>query len=126
MPPEDWVRTRVFSWMTSLLHFNKLIQVPFVLLHLLYGLSYRSLLEAFMVPNETPILEEIYQFFQDKAKAIAQGDVEFCRSETWLNIWWPADELIMIRLCTEHRLEAFYAEAQQILEQLLQAHGVTG
>ena len=124
MPRPDWVKTRVFGWMTSLLHFDKLLQIPLVLMNHLYGVSYRDLLERFCVGDLPPVLDELRQFFTDKALAIGAGDVEFCRSEQWLNIWWPADELAMIRLCSENRLDDFYAEAQQLLEQMLQEQGV--
>ena len=33
MPRADWVRARAFAYMTSLLHFDKLLQVPLVLCH---------------------------------------------------------------------------------------------
>lgn len=126
MPKEDWVKTRVFSWMTALLHFNKLLQVPFVVLNELYDLDYRRLLTPFMNGGLPPVLTEIRRFFANKARAIQAGDVEFCRSEQWLNIWWPADELVMVRLCTEDKLEAFYKEAEWVLHGLLERRGITG
>ncbi|MFC1760943.1 B12-binding domain-containing radical SAM protein [Planctomycetota bacterium] len=126
MPQVDWVHTRVFSWMTALLHFDKLLQIPFVLLNRLYGLDYRALLETFVNGALPPVLSEIRQLFSSKALAIAAGDVEYCRSERWLNIWWPADELTLIRLCTENKLDAFYREAELILHRLLEKQGVTG
>ena len=33
MPKKDWVKTRVFSWMASLLYFDKLLQIPFIIIH---------------------------------------------------------------------------------------------
>ncbi len=125
MPPEDWVRARVFSWMTSLLHFDKLLHVPFVLLNHLYGIDYRSLLASFVDDDLPPVLAEIRQCFVRKAHAIQAGDVEFCHSEPWLNIWWPADELVMIQLCTENKLKAFYREAETILLRILEDKGAT-
>jgi hypothetical protein len=44
------------------------------------------------------------------------GDYEFCPSEEWLEIYWPADEYMMIKLCTEGKLENFYLEAEKALE----------
>ena len=32
MPTPDWSRVRVFGWMTALLHFDKLLQIPFLIL----------------------------------------------------------------------------------------------
>lgn len=123
MPEKDWVKARVFSWMTSLLHFDKLLQIPFVILNHVYDLDYRCLLETFVQVDLPPVLSEIHQFFTEKAHAIQNGDVEFCRSEKWLNIWWPADELVMIRLCTEGKCDIFYREAEDLLGGLLERQG---
>src|SRR5258708_3025399 len=46
MPKEDWRRTRAFAWMTALLHFDKLLQIPLVLAHEVSGVGYRRLIEA--------------------------------------------------------------------------------
>jgi len=48
MPHADWRRTRVFCWMTALLHFDKLFQIPLILAHGVSGIAYRDMIEAFM------------------------------------------------------------------------------
>src|SRR4029078_9708267 len=47
MPRPEWRRTRAFCWMTALLHFDKVFQIPLVLAHEIAGIRYRDLLEAF-------------------------------------------------------------------------------
>ncbi len=127
MPKPDWVKARVFGWITALLHFNKLLQVPFVVLHSLYGIPLRDLLTCFMNADKMgPIMGDLYRLFEDKALAIQQGDVEFCQSDQWLDIWWPADELAMIRLCTAGQLPAFYQEAGVRLSAFLPEQGDAG
>jgi hypothetical protein len=120
MPRPDWRRTRAFCWMAALLHFDKVLQVPLVLMHELGHVSYRDLLEAFSGGDLTdyPALRHIRDFFTAKAQHIQDGGEEYCRSERWLNIWWPADELVLIQLCTEGRLHDFYAEAEDLLMRL--------
>ena len=59
-----------------------------------------------------------------KAQDIQQGGPEYCYSNEWLKIWWPADEFILIRLCVEGKLEAFYQEAGEIFDEILVARGV--
>jgi radical SAM superfamily enzyme YgiQ (UPF0313 family) len=117
MPREDWVRANVFRWTASLLHFDKLLQIPFVLLREAGGIPYRRLIELFsngpLAPY--PLLSEIRSFFEDKARRIQSGEPEYCRSERWLNIWWPADEFVFIRLFAEERLDQFYSEAADLL-----------
>lgn len=117
MPPEDWVRSRVFSWMTAFLHFDKVLQIPFIILSKTYSLRFRDLIGIFTDGDLSPypILSEIRQFFVYKATDMQDGGVEYCESKAWLNIWWPADELMMIKLCTEGKLEAFYDEAEKAI-----------
>ena len=124
MPELDWVKTRAMCWMTAFLYFDKVLQIPISVLHETAGLSYRELLQAFCSDevDDLPILNEIKTFFTDKAMDIQQGGAEFCQSKEWLNIWWPADEMILINLCTEDKLGAFYEEAKDLLQRLLARH----
>ena len=119
MSRNDWVRVRAFGWMTSLLHFDKLLQVPFIILHNVYPVSFRELIEIF-IDADTKLFSDIYSFFVQKSIDIQNGKEEFCESKEWLNIWWPADELVLIKLCTEDKLIEFYKEAEQIICRFLQ------
>ncbi len=123
MPPGDWVRARVFCWITALLHFDKMLQIPFILLHEVCSLSYREMIELFMGSGpEFPLLSELKMFFYDKAKDIQNGGAEYCKSRQWLNIWWPADELVLIKLCAEEKLGLFYKEAESLFDKHLENH----
>ena len=121
MPRSDWARTRAFCWMAGLLHFDKVLQIPLIVIHRLSKLGYRELIELFsegrfrelpgVDPDSFPVLSEVRDFFLAKAKDIQNGGMEYCHSKEWLNIWWPADEYILIKLCKENKLESFYKEA---------------
>lgn len=127
MPKEEWVRVRVFGWMTSLLHFNKLLQLPFVILSKAYGVSFGELIELFTEAKDlTPAFSYIRSFFINKAADIQNGGAEFCESKKWLNIWWPADELIFIELCAENKLSEFYNEAERIIAPYLRKRNFSG
>ena len=120
MPKEDWVKTRAFSWMIALLHFDKLLQIPLILIHQVCGISFRQLTELFMregINGDT--IPEINSFFTEKAKDIQSGGFEFCNSPDWLDIWWPADEYMFIKLCRENKLDIFYQEAGKLLKLFL-------
>ena len=120
MPKEDWVKTRAFSWMIALLHFDKLLQIPLILIHQVCGISFRQLTELFMregINGDT--ISEINSFFTEKAKDIQSGGFEFCNSPDWLDIWWPADEYMFIKLCRENKLDIFYQEAGELLKLFL-------
>ena len=117
MPREDWVRTRAFCWMTALLHFDKILQIPLVLLHEACGIGYRQLLEIFseMDCADFPVIEGIRSTFIGKARQIQAGGEEYCPAPEYLNIWWPADEFVFIELTRHGRLERFYDEAERLL-----------
>lgn len=120
LPKADWLRTRIFGWMASLLYFDKLLQIPFIILHSFYHISFHELIEIFINNSiKSPILTDVHSFFVKKATDIQNGKEEFCESGKWLNIWWPADELILIKLCTENKLLEFYKEAEQAIGRYL-------
>lgn len=122
MPEPEWVRTRAFSWMAAFLYFDKVLQIPLTLIHGLCQVSYKELFELFSeaTHEEYPILASVRKFFLDKAREIQQGGPEYCQSSEWLNIWWPADEYMLIKLCYEDKLSAFFSEAERMLTQALE------
>ncbi len=125
MPKPDWVKVRAFAWMTALLHFDKLLQIPLILIHQNCGVSYRELLEIFAERDvQSSVIKEIRQFFMDKATHIQNGGEEYCESKQWLNIWWPADELIFIELCVSKKIDLFYEEAKIEFKRFLKEKGL--
>lgn len=126
MPKEEWVRTRALSWMISLLHFDKVLQIPIVIVRETTRVRYRELFEHFEKPDPRrfPVLAEIRDFFEATARGIQKGGPEFVYSREWLGICWPADEYILIKLCREEKIGAFYVEAETMLAEFLQSRGV--
>ena len=121
MPCEEWMRTRAFAWMTALLHFDKILQLPLIVAKEICGVTYRELIEVFSECSSEnyPTILEIKNFFLEKARSIQRGEVEYCTGPDRLNIWWPADEFIFIKLVREEKLGKFYAEAEQALCEFL-------
>jgi radical SAM superfamily enzyme YgiQ (UPF0313 family) len=121
MPLDDWRRARVFSWMASLLYFDKLLQIPIMLLRATTGVSYAQLIEAFIdVPKDRfPLLDELAEFFSQEAKKNQHGGPEFFYAADWLGIYWPHDEYAYIRLSADNKLEVFYQEAYRRFSELL-------
>ena len=126
MPKEEWVKARSFGYLTSLLHFNKLLQLPFVIMNSCYKVPFREIINTFMKdnPQETPILSDINSFFQEKARDIQKGGYEYCHSEKWLNVFWYPDELVMINLASEGKIDEFYQQAGKALEGILNNVGI--
>ena len=125
MPEEEWVKTRVFCWMISLLYFNKLLQVPFLLINSLYSIGFKELTEIFMIEyDELGKLSEIVSFLKKKATYLQKSGFEYVASKEWLNIWWPVDEYIFIKLCAEGDLIRFYKESELALSMYLKRKGL--
>lgn len=120
MPGDDWIKARSFSWMSAFLYFDKVLQIPLILLMNLFEMSFKEIIEAFLNPGPCyPTLSHISAFFASKAKEIQDGGSEYCESREWLGIWWPADELVLIELSTQGKLGSFYKESMRLLEYLL-------
>lgn len=117
MDAADWRRVRAISWMAAFLHFDKLAQIPLVMLHQLTGIAYREMFERFMEVDAArfPLLAEVRDFFVEQARSIQQGGPEYVYSEQWLGIYWPADEYVFIQLTSQGRFERFYDEVQRLL-----------
>lgn len=127
MPYADWRRTRVFCWMTGLLHFDKLFQIPLITVHGISGIAYRDMIEAFTAadPLRYPVLGEVNAFFASEARSIQNGGPEYVYSKEYLGIYWPADEYIFIKLTAEKKLAVFYEEGKRLLSDLVTAHSAT-
>jgi len=123
MPPADWRRSRAVCWMIALLHFDKLMQIPFILARETAGLSYRALFDAFMstARDRHPLIASIRDYFLEQAEIVQGGGTEFDYSADWLGIHWPQDELTYIRLAAENRFDEFYDEARDIVLATLRA-----
>jgi radical SAM superfamily enzyme YgiQ (UPF0313 family) len=123
MPAADWRRTRVFCWMTALLHFDKLFQIPLMLAHGISGIPYRDMIEAFTAADAKrfPMLAEINAFFESEAASIQQGGAEYVFSKEYLGIYWPADEYIFVKLTAEGKFDDFYGEAGKLLAETVSA-----
>jgi radical SAM superfamily enzyme YgiQ (UPF0313 family) len=122
-PLADWRRTRNFCWMTALLHFDKLFQIPLILAHGISGIAYRDMIEAFLQadPKRYPMIAEINAFFESESQSIQKGGAEYVFSKEYLNIFWPADEYIFVKLTHEGRFDAFYQEAGKLLAETIAA-----
>ncbi len=125
MTAKEWVKARSFAWMTSFLHFDKLFQIPILVGLKLSSVSFTTIIEAFLDvnPAEYPVIGAIGRFFAEEAEKIQNGGVEYVYSPEWLQIYWPADEYVFIKLTVEEKISAFYLEAEQLLLDVLRSGG---
>jgi tRNA A37 methylthiotransferase MiaB len=121
MPREQWVRTRAFCWMTAFLYFDKVLQIPLTVVRACCSVEYRDLLELFneRCADGLRIIRQAREFFRQEAQKIQDGGPEYVHSKEWLNIWWPADEYLLIQLATGDQLDVFYAESEELLKRFL-------
>ena len=62
---------------------------------------------------------------ESKARSIQQGEGEYVASKEWLNLWWPADEFLLVKLTAEGMREEFYREAEEVVGEFLVRRGIT-
>jgi hypothetical protein len=81
------------------------------------------MIESFMAADARrfPTIAEINAFFESEARSIQQGGSEYVFSKEYLNIYWPADEYIFVKLTAEGKFDAFYREAGELLSETVQA-----
>jgi len=116
LPPSDWRRARVFSWFMALFYFDRLLQIPLILLDRLTGSGLREIVEYCINHGVSlPVMGKLLTFMQEQASAIQSGKPEYVPSVEWMEMWWPLDEYLMISLMRNDLLESFYAEAAQLL-----------
>ena len=116
MPPKEWVRARVFSWFFALFYFDRLLQIPFILLNRLAGIGSREIAEHCIAHGAAlPSMGNLLAFMHENARNIQAGSPEYIPSTDFLDIWWPLDEYLLIRLMSEGALDRLYAEASELL-----------
>src|SRR5262249_18728043 len=125
LPPEDWRRTRVFSWMAAFLHFDKLLQLPMMVACEIGGLSYCDIIDAFLdaslsASEAYPVYRAVGELFEREGLSRQNGGPEYVYSKKWLGIHWPADEYMFIKLTAENKLPTFYEEAGRLLPAMIE------
>ena len=121
MPAADWVKAKMFWWMSEMLYFDRIAQISFVLLRGIYQVAYHELVEACLQANSAthPVLGFIQNEFKAKATAIQQGDIEYLADQDWLQVWWPAHQHVLIKLQEGGLIDALFAELEQVVAELL-------
>ena len=120
MPHEDWVRARAFAWAAQFLHFDRVLQMPMVLLENLYGVGYRQMIEAFLDcdAERYPACADAASIFLNTARGLQNGEPAVIASRECLNRWWPPDTYALIGLADARKWTEFFEEAEQILRGL--------
>jgi len=117
----EWVRARAFASAVELLHMDRVLQIPLVVLAAHYGIGYRAAIEALLAADgaEHPVCARLRTILVDNAVAIQRGEPEFVASEEYLDLSWPVHQYALVALVLEGRIDHFYAEALRLLEELV-------
>ena len=111
LPYEAWKKTRIYASIAELLYFNKVFQIPLMVLNTIEKISFRELFEHFS--NEVSnlkVIKNINQNLKRHAEKIAEGKSEFIYKEGFLDIYWPPGEFEYIKLVINKDLTNFYEE----------------
>jgi radical SAM superfamily enzyme YgiQ (UPF0313 family) len=129
MPRPEWVRAKAFALLISFLFFAPgTLRMALLILHKCFNVSLRTLVDPFCAHQpDYPQLDQVWRFFVDKARAIQQGDHEYCQSPApyALGQWWQPYELLLRQLVFEGQLAAWSEQAHQRLTAILTTAGAT-
>ncbi|HEV7787113.1 MAG TPA: radical SAM protein [Thermoanaerobaculia bacterium] len=116
LPAADWRRARVFAGLLELCYYDRLMQIPWALAGALWQVDVRSLVEALLDADRDayPILTGVRERFERHARAVQEGASDLLPSPEHLGIYWPLDQLTLIEMVADWRLDAFYGELAQI------------
>lgn len=118
MPTKDWIKTRTFATLAEFYYFNKILQIPIILINKLAKIKFSEIFQFLYTIRDDknfPIITKVNKIFEDHALGITEGGAEFIYSEKWHNIYWPPGEYAMIKLFENRELEQFYNEAKFLI-----------
>lgn len=124
MPEEDWRRAKVFAWMADFAYFDRVLQIPLLLLHRRHGWPVHEMLEVLVEsdPELYPTAAGLVAALQDKARSIQQGGEEYFPIPEAGGLLWPGDQRSLISLVLDDRVEEFYQEVGDLFGAMLDRH----
>lgn len=133
MPREMWVKAKVYSWFVCFVYFRlKVLQIPFVILHQLFNIPYKTLLDLFLTVEEAkfPTIFNSVQLFEKWAIDMQNGvGAEFIPSKQadFLELESPIllmpETFVLLKLLAKGTYSDFYKEAQELLMDYCQSQG---
>lgn len=124
MPVDDWVKARVFAWWVALTYFDKLFQIPLLVITDLTKVEVGEQIDKIIsvVENNSmkfPVLTEINNLFTKKAISIQQGDVEYTWDPKLIDVYWPMDEYAFIEIVVSGKISEVYSEFRNAIYMVL-------
>jgi hypothetical protein len=124
MPTDDWRRTKVFAWLADFAYFDRVLQIPLLILHARHDWPVHEMIERLVDadPDAHPITARLVAALQEKALSIQHGGPEYFPIPEAGGMLWPGDQRSLISLVLEHAVEGFYAEIGDLLGAMLDEH----
>jgi hypothetical protein len=121
MPAADWRRAKVFAWMVDFAYFDRVLQIPLLMLHARHGWPVHEMIERLVDadPEAYPITARLVAALQEKALSIQQGGPEYFPIPEAGGMLWQGDQRSLITLVLEDSVEGFYTEIANLLGALL-------
>jgi tRNA A37 methylthiotransferase MiaB len=125
MPAGDWRRAKVFSWLVDFAYFDRVLQIPLLVLHGRHGWPVHEMIERLQGadPQAYPTTARLVAALEEKALSIQQGGPEYFPVPQAGGLLWPGDQRTMLALVLEDCVDAFYAEAGALLGAMLVERG---
>ena len=116
MNRDDWVQARVFAWWVAFLYFDKICQIPLMVLTSKSGNSTVQIIEYFLSNiSSFPVLSQINKNFVDHARNIQNGGYEYIWDPDLIDVFWPADEYAFLIVARNSQISSFYDEVNSVL-----------
>lgn len=127
MPAADWRRAKVFAWMTDFVYFDRVLQIPLLVLHARHDWPVHELIEELIAadPGSCPTIASVVAQLEAKALSIQEGGPEYFPIPEAGGLLWPGDQRSLISLVIDRGVDAFYDEAGEILSALLERRACT-
>ena len=116
MDKKDWVRARVFAWWVAFLYFDKICQIPLMVLASKSGKTTVEIIEYILSNiSKFQVLSQINKNFVDHAENIQLGGYEYVWDPDLIDVFWPADEYAFIMIAKNSQIGSFYREVESVL-----------
>lgn len=119
MPKDEWIKVRQYATCTEFYYFNKMLQIPILLLSRELKKDFNNFFDFFSSINDVnkfPAITAVNNIFVNHATGITNGKPEFIYSKEFLDIYWPPGEFAMLILFQKNLIKKFYLEAQYLLK----------
>ena len=127
MPPEDWRKAALFSWMTMLLHSMKLGFFILYYLHERHGIKTSDFIgyicDKRMQPGTGQLFRDEVAQFESQLDWILQGNGRGRELPEFGPIYWDEEEASFLRISDKQ--EQFYDEFLAVLKDFLNQQGVS-